>query len=159
MEIYRVPRREVEVRILLDDGRTLDGSLFTARTGPNGRPTDVLRHLNDNDEDFIPLVCGQDSFLLNKAGIIWVQLSGEAADEVAADLSGGRRVTARLTLAGGISLVGRLAIVMPPERTRVLDYMNATGRFVPLFGEGQVTLVRRSFVVTVRSSEGEKAPA
>ena len=152
MELYRIPRREVPARILLDDGRTLDGKVFTTDSVPGGRPEDVLHLLNDTSEDFVPLVCGNDSFLLNKAGIIWVQLTGANAEEVAEHAESGRPAPVRLTLAGGLSLVGTLSIVMPPERARVIDYLNAAGRFVPLFGDGSVTLVRRSFVVSVRSA-------
>jgi len=154
MEIYRIPRREVAVRALLDDGRTLDGTLFTAETGAAGRPEDLLQHLNEPDEDFVPLRCGEDSFLLNKAGIIWVQLTGSAAAEIADQSESGQRVPVRLSLAGGISVVGTLVVVMPLERSRVVDYLNASGRFLPLFGEGAVTLVQRRFVVTVRNGEG-----
>jgi hypothetical protein len=152
MEIYRVPTRETTVRILLDDGRTLDGNLFTADTGPGGRPEDLLHHLNDSGSEFLPLASGRESILLNKAGIVWVQISGEAAEEIAADCGGGRRVPVRLSLTGGVSLVGVLSVVMPQERSRVLDYFNAAGRFVPVFGEGAVTLVQRRFVVVVRSA-------
>lgn len=157
MEIYRIPRREVPVRILLDDGRALDGTLFTAETGAGGRPEDVLRQLNGTDEEFVPLVCGKDSFLLNKAGIIWVQLTGGAAEEISGEAGAGRRVPVRFSLAGGISVVGTLAIVMPVERSRVVDWLNAAGRFLPLFGEGTVTLVQRRFVVTVRSGDDERS--
>jgi len=155
VEIYRVPKRELGVRILLDDGRTLDGSLFTSFIGGSDGPEDGLHFLNTNSEDFVPLVCGKDSFLLNKAGIIWVQVAGEEAKEIAASNQTGRLVPVRLTLAGGLSVVGTLSIVMPPERNRVVDYMNAVGRFVPLFGDGVVTLVQRGFVVSVRSAEGD----
>ena len=153
MEVYRVPRREILVRILVDDGRTLDGTLFTAESGAGGCPEDVLAHLNDPAEDFVPLLCGSDSFLLNKAGILWVQLTGEPAAEIAENSGSGQSVPVRLSLAGGLSIVGTLLIVMPPERSRVLDYLNASLRFLPLFGEGTVTLVQRSFLVTVRSGE------
>jgi len=157
VEIYRVPRRELEVRILLDDGRTLDGSLFTSDQCATGGPEDALQFLNTNSEDFVPLVCGQDRFLLNKAGIIWVQLMGEGAKEVAAANRTGRPVPVRLTLTGGMSVVGALSIVMPPERARVVDYMNAAGRFLPLFGDGTTTLVQRGFVVSVRSADGDRS--
>jgi hypothetical protein len=155
VEIYRVPRREVDVRILLDDGRTLDGSLFVSPTGVRGGPEDALHFLNTNSEDFIPLVCGKDSFLLNKAGIIWVQLTGGGAEEIASSNRTGRLVPVRFTLTGGLSAVGTLAIVMPQERNRVVDYLNAAGRFVPLFGDGVATLVQRGFVVSVRSADGD----
>jgi len=154
MEIYRIPRREVPVRILVDDGRTLDGTLFTAETGAAGRPETLLQHLNEPDEDFVPLLCGADSILVNKAGVLWVQLTGSAAEEIADDAGSGERIPVRLSLAGGISVVGTLVVVMPLERSRVVDYLNASGRFLPLFGEGTVTLVQRRFVVTVRTGEG-----
>jgi hypothetical protein len=153
MEIYRIPRREMAVRIFLDDGRSIDGSLFTSDTGPGGRPEDLLHHLNDPSEEFVPLSSGRDRFLLNKAGIIWAQITGDAAREISADIGEGHRVPVRLSLAGGVNLVGTFSVVMPPERSRVLDYLNAAGRFVPLFGEGTVTLVQRGFVVVVRAAD------
>lgn len=157
MEIYRIPRRETAVRILLDDGRSIDGALFTSDTGPGGGPEDLLHHLNDASEEFVPLSSGTDRFLLNKAGIIWAQATGEAAREIAAEMAGGHRVPVRLSLTGGVNLVGTFAVVMPPERSRVLDYLNAAGRFVPLFGEGTVTLVQRGFVVVVRAADDASA--
>jgi len=154
MDLYRIPRREIPVQILLDDARTMDGTFFTHGNGVGGRPQDVLERLNETDDDFVPLECGRDSFLLNKAGIIWVQVRDGPAREIEGDADAARHVPVRLTLAGGLSLMGTLAIVMPPERSRVLDYLNAAGRFFPLFGAGTVTLVHRRFVVTVRNGEG-----
>lgn len=157
MEIYRIPRREVEVRILLDDGRILDAALFTAENAAGSRAENVLHLLNGGNVEFFPLVSGNDSFLLSKAGVIWVQLTGDAAREIARESEAGHEVPVRLTLAGGMTLVGSLMILMPPERSRVVDYLNAASRFLPLFGEGIVTLVQRRFVVSVRSSEdGER---
>jgi hypothetical protein len=157
MDMYRIPRREVPVRILLDDGRTLDGNLFTAETAPGGGPEDVLHYLNETDEGFVPLLCGRDSFLLNKSGIVWVQVTGAPAREIAGGAADARHVPARVSLAGGLSVFGTLAIAMPPERSRVVDFLNAAGRFLPLLGEGTVTLVQCRFVVTVRSgTEAER---
>lgn len=152
--MYRIPRREVEARILLDDGRTLDAALFTADVATGGRAEDVLHLLNGTDVEFVPVVSGKDSFLLGKAGLIWVQLTGEPAREIAREAEAGRRVPVRLSLAGGMSVVGTLMILMPPDRSRVVDYLNAAGRFLPIFGEGIVTLVQRRFIVSARSSEG-----
>jgi len=121
MEMYRIPRREVAARILLDDGRTLDGTVFTTESVPGGRPEDVLHLLNDTSEDFVPLVCGPDSFLLNKTGIIWVQLTGATAAEVG-DVDAGRRAPVRLTLAGGLSLVDKIVRHHSSDRFIVIDY-------------------------------------
>jgi hypothetical protein len=153
MEIYRIPRREVTVRLLVDDGRALEGTLFTAEAGFTGQPEDVLEHLNDPDEEFVPVHCGAESLLVNKAGVLWVQVSGVAAEEIAARLEPARQVPVRLSLSGGNDLTGMIAIVMPLERSRIVDYLNAAGRFFPLLGDRIVTIVQRRFVVAVRDAE------
>lgn len=153
MDRFRVPRRLVHVRVLLDDGRTLDGRLFTAVTGPDGGPERLIDHLNDPGEDFIPFALGDDRVLIGKAGIVYVQLPerSDETDGVQSELA--RRAAIRLTLTGGISLLGSVLIDMPVERSRVVDYLNAAPRFVPLHGEGQITLVQRNHIVSVRSEE------
>ncbi len=152
MEIYRVPKVETRVRILLDDGRTLDGSIFTSVTGPLGGPETILERLVDPAEEFLPLACGEDRLLLNKTGIILVQCPADAVGP-AAGAQGAKEVPVRVSLAGGTSLLGRLSIRMPPERARVLDYLNSAPRFVPLLGDRDVTLIQKHFIVTVRSGE------
>lgn len=155
MEIFRVPRRRVRARILLDDGRTVDGDLYTAAAVTEGRPETVVHHLNDPTEEFLPLACGEDRFLLNKAGIVYAQILADPSEMGEAELEAARAVAVRLSLAGGMALLGTFRMVMPPERSRVLDYLNAAPRFLPLWGEGQVTLVQRSFVVSVRSEHAD----
>ncbi len=152
MEIYRVPKLETRVRILLDDGRSLEGSIYTSVTGPLGGPETILDRLADASEEFLPLACGEDRLLLNKTGIILVQCPVESVGSAIGE-EGAKEVPVRVSLAGGTSLVGRLSIRMPPERARVLDYLNAAPRFVPLLGESDVTLIQKHFIVTVRSAE------
>ena len=149
MDIYRIPRREVPVKLRLIDGRHLDGTIFTSELGPDGLPEHVLHHLNDAGEDFVPVVCGGEAFLLNKAGILWVELAAELEAATIEEDALAVHVPIRLTLAGGLSVTGTLAIVMPPERSRAVDFLNAAGRFLPVQGDGTVTLVQRRFVVTV----------
>ena len=154
MDLFRVPRRETPVRVLLDDGRTLDGEIFTSMTGPDGLPGRVVDRLNDPSEGFLALRAGEDRFLVNKSGIVTVQLEGDLGEILGLEASAGREVPVRLSLAGGTGLVGRLVIVMPVERSRVIDYLNAASRFFPLVGEGVVTLVQKNYVVSVRDLGG-----
>jgi hypothetical protein len=152
MEILRVPRRVVPVRILLDDGRTLNGGLFTSMAAPGGGSERLVDHLNDPTEEFIPFAYGDDRFLLNKSGIVTVQVpDGLGEVEGYEEVPEGHEIAVRISLAGGTSLLGRFFVLMPPERSRVLDYLNAAPRFLPLIGDGFVTLVHRRFIVSVRS--------
>ena len=150
MQEYQVPRREVRARVLLDDGRVLDCLMFTAVTARDGGPQRVIDRLNDPGEEFVPVSCRDDRFLVNKSGIVTVQIT--QGDEIAAVRTGsGSDAAVRISLTGGISLVGRFEISMPPERSRVIDFLNVAPRFLALFGENRVTLVQRSYIVAVRS--------
>ncbi len=155
MDLFRVPRREAPVRLLLDDGRVLDAGFFTALTGPDGLPGRVVDRLNDPTEEFVALRSSLERFLVNKSGIVTVRVEGDPEEILGIEAGTGRHVPVRLSLAGGTALVGRLVVVMPADRSRVIDYLNAIPRFFPLVGEGTVTLVQKNFVVSVRDLEGE----
>ncbi len=150
MEAFRVPRREQQVRVILDDGRALEADMFAAVVGPDGRPGRILDRLNDAAEDFVPVRTGEERLLLNKSGMVSIQIEGSAEDVIGAERAAGRELPVRIGLAGGSGLVGWLLVAMPRERSRVVDYLNAAPQFFPLIGEGQVTLVQKRFVVSVR---------
>jgi hypothetical protein len=124
--------------------------MFTAVSARDGGPQRVIDRLNDPGEEFVPVSCRDDRFLVNKSGIVTVQIT--QPDEIAAVRTGsGRDAAVRISLTGGISLVGRFEISMPPERSRVMDFLNVAPRFLALFGENRVILVQRSYIVAVRS--------
>lgn len=150
MDELRVPRRQVRVRIVLDDGRTLDGDLFVSPIMPDGGAERVVDRLNDPHDDFVPVAAGEDRFVLNKAGIVLVQIQGGPEEAGVPETFEGHEAPVQLSLSGGIGISGRLPIAMPPERSRVIDYLNAAPRFVPILGDAQVTLVQRRFIITVR---------
>lgn len=155
MDQYRVPRRETAVRVLLDDGRTMAGEFYTPVVGPDGLPGRVLDRLNDPAEEFLALRTEDDRFLINKSGIVSVQLDGDVREILGDAAAAGPEAMVRLSLAGGTGVVGRLVLAMPAERSRVMDYLNSAPRFFPLVGEGMVTLVRKSYVVLVRELGAE----
>jgi hypothetical protein len=151
MEIYRVPVRQVDVRAVLDDGRQIEGAMFTALATPSSGSETVLDRLNESGQEFIPIARGRDRFLLNKAGIVFVELPVEAAELDRDGSNAAKKRTVRLSLAGGLALLGQFLIVMPAERSRVLDYLNAAPRFLPLLGDGKVALVHKAFIVSVQA--------
>lgn len=149
MDLYRIPRSEISVRLLLDDGRTLEGDLFVPSTGDSDLER-VLGRLNDAHEEFLPLAVGNDRFLLNKTGILSAEIGPPDSEP---DALGARVVVARLSLLGGLAVVGKIRIEMPPERSRVLDYMNAAPRFLPVWGDEKVTVVQRRAIISVRAED------
>ena len=152
MDELRIPRQRIAVRMVLDDGGNLEADLFVAPIGPDGGPERIADRLNDPADEFVPVASGEDRFVLNKAGIILVQFAGGPEAAGIPETFQGHEAPVRVSLRGGLGLVGSLPIAMPRERARVIDYLNAAPRFVPILGnDGQVTLVQRRFIVSVRS--------
>ncbi len=148
---FRVPQQTVAVRVLLEDGTMIDGELYAPSTVGAGNDVQrLLDRLNDDAERFVPLAWNDDNCLVQKAWIVWVQLN-EAVDpaEAAAEPEGGLVHSLRLTFGNGKTLSGEVSYVMRPERSRVLDFLNATPPFFALRGGERVTLVNRAFVQQV----------
>ncbi len=151
MEIFRVPQLEIPARVLIDNGQQLEGRFFVPKRGPDGQQGRVLDRLNDPEDQFLPMVVGGDRLLLNKSGIVSVDLA-DIEHEVAGFADHiGTEAPVRITLAVGTALVGKLFVRMPPQRARVLDFLNAAERFLPLLVGEHVLLVQRSYVLYVRT--------
>ena len=154
MKQFQVPTREVPARVLLDDGRLLECGIYAAAAGPSGHAESLLDRLNNADEEFVPVSSDNDSFLLNKSGVVTVELLEPRREFDLLDLEAGREMPVRLSLTGGLSLLGWFQVSMPPGRSRVMDFLNAAPRFVVLLGEDKLTLIQRNYIVSVRSETG-----
>ena len=57
----------------------------------------------------------------------------------------------QVTLVGGEVLLGSIRLEAPPDRARVLDYLNAlTSRFLTLYTSNEARLINRSLIDRVR---------
>lgn len=153
MKAFRTPRRVVPVRVLLEDGRKWEGGLYAPAAGPDGNPGRLIDRLNDDAEEFLPLA-GRYQTLLNKSRIVTIELATgeEQAECIESEAARGQQV--KITLTCGVTLAGRIRYLMPEGRGRLLDYLNAAPRFIPLIGESRVSLVHRRFVVSVQELTG-----
>jgi hypothetical protein len=150
MEIFRVPQREIEVRITMEDGETLQGVLYVPATGQGGGPGRLGDRLNDENERFIPVALQQQALLVNKTRIMLVELpQGEAEGELQEAGSCVERGI-EVEMKGGVRLAGRLKYTMPVERERILDYMNAAPMFIPMLQDGRVVLLNGRYLVSLK---------
>ena len=148
MEEFKVPLREIRVHIRLREGEEIDGTLHALSIGPDGKPGRLIDRLNDADA-FVPWTQGDKLDLLNKTGIVWVRVgANEPAEEPGSeDESHGAHVT--VDISGGIHAVGEMHYLMPPERSRVLDYVNSSPRFIALRGDSGMLLVNCEHIVRI----------
>ncbi len=147
MEEFRVPLRTIAVAIRLEDGEVLSGGIPVAESSPTGHEGTAVDRLNDADP-FLPLSGPDGSVLLHKGAIVWVELALDAEDGSAED--GSTAVPVELNLVGGETRSGEVRYVMPPERSRLMDFLNRSDPFVEVTQGRRRTLVHRKFVIKVR---------
>ncbi len=153
MNSLRTPQRVVAVRILLEEGRTLEGGFYTPATRHDGSPGRLLDRLNDDTEEFLPFA-GRYETLINKAWIVTVQLASGQEYAEAVETEAAREQRVRVTLIRGKIVEGWVRYLMPEERGRLLDYLNTAPRFIPLVGDTRITMVHRRFIVNVQELTG-----
>ncbi len=154
MDSLRVPKRSVEVRLLLEGGESFEGTLYVPPTGPYGGPGRLIDRLNDETEAFMPLVSAEsDTRLVSKARILTLEVAADQEDPEPIDTFASRELEVIIDTVGGLSLSGRLVFVMPPGQRRTLDFLNAAAAFISLANEDKTTLIRRAGIVSVREQE------
>jgi hypothetical protein len=150
MKIFQVPQREVQVQVILEGGQELEGTLYAPTAGPSGGPGSLSDRLNDDREQFLPLVGAESACLVSKSWIVAIRLSqGEEKLEFQ-ESDQAKECSVILTMKGGLKLSGRLQYTMPVEKRRILDYLNAAPQFIPLLENGRVALINRSFMVRIQ---------
>lgn len=154
MKDFQVPQRTVHVQVRLDGGAELEGQLFAPSAGPDGAPGRLGDRLNDPDENFLALRHGPDTSLVRKAAIVTIRLSGEDVDLEAHEGETACAVPVRLWLEGDRTVEGIVAYSMPPEKARILDFLNAAPPFIAVHGDGELLLVNRDRVLRARNLDG-----
>jgi len=157
MEEYRVPQRKVSVRVRLEDGRDVEGFLFTPDTGPDGEPGRVVDRLNGEPERFLALVDESRSCLLHKGSVVAIELTLADGKLELHEGEHAKEVSVELQMETGLVISGSISYTMPPERGRVLDFFNAAPDFVPLATESGTTLFNVDRVISVVDRDGSKA--
>jgi hypothetical protein len=150
VEGLRIPRQEVEVKILLEDKQLIVGRLYVPTTGPFGGPGRLEDRLNDEKEEFMPLICCEsETSLVSKSRIVTVEVTADPEEYHTAE-AGNRDLEISVDMIDGHTLSGRISYLLPPGQRRTLDFLNASPPFFLLLGKDKITLVRRNSVTRVR---------
>jgi hypothetical protein len=150
MDELRVPKRRVAAEALLS-GAARRITLFLAEgaaghAGPE-RPGDFL----NGPEDFVPAFdeeMGSMSFL-NRGTVEALRVPASDAEGVPADLTLATEHEVEVTLRRGTTLRGFVSYARPPDRSRLLDFLNEPEPFFRLAEERAVTFVNKCHVVRV----------
>jgi hypothetical protein len=149
----QVPKRRVEVELTFTGGEHGRFGVFVAehcveRSGPE-RVSDVL----SRRDPFFPAVdpgTGEATVVARAAvAVVQVPRADEPGD--GDEVGPATEHAVELHLHDGQRVRGTVSYVLPPERSRLLDFLNAAPPFLRLVAEsGDVLLVNRDHVVRVR---------
>ena len=154
MQELQIPTRPILVEILVTTGALISGSLYVPESPQQTHDADEVIHLLNDERSFVPLaVTGKNGgpFVLSKAHIVRVRLpllEGEALDRTS-ESAPSDSSTSTLLLVDGSVLEGTLAVVTPPNLSRLLDKLNTADLFLSVISTEAIDFVQRSLVVHV----------
>lgn len=153
MKKFRVPQREVVATVTLYGGQQRRGRLFVPPSGPRGGPGRLTDRLNDDSERFLALSDEGSGCLVSKDRIVHVDLDSEQGALELEPQVAAHEIRVRVEVAGGSPIEGVLPYTMPPDKERLIDYLNAAPRFIPLLGGEGLVLLNRDYVTAVTGME------
>lgn len=136
----------VRAEVLVTGGRTLTGYLHLQplalfHSGPE-TPEDAL----NRDEAFFPLTSENQTMFLAKSQVIAVTVTTVLPVGDIDRVEAARTLGMQVGLSDGSEFVGTVTSELPPDRARVLDYLNHANGFFCLVDQDAMRFVNRFHV-------------
>lgn len=147
-----VPKVLKAVRLWVHPEGPVLGGIFLQCPAQGATASELPIELLNKPEPFLVCRCGDGSYeqtrFYSKSAIVrvdYVDIEGEASD------ASNVRIKAEFQLMDGAIFRGEIREELPPDRQRLLDYMNVhTDRFVRIFLDGrEVTLINKAYIMRV----------
>jgi hypothetical protein len=151
MEDLRVPKRRVAAEVVLPGVGARRIALFlseaaSGHAGPEG-PGDLL----NGGAEFVPAFDedAQAMTFLNRSALAVVRVDRALEADGAEALTLPTEHQVEVLLGSGEKLSGLVSYVRPPERSRLVDFLNEPTRFFRLVEERAIALINKSHVARV----------
>jgi hypothetical protein len=153
MNELRVPKRRVEVELLLSGGSGRRVALFLSEHAPDHLGAERVSDLLNQGGEFLPaldVARGGGHACIARSAVVFVRVPAPGEPEDGAEWHTiPTEHEVEVTLVDGGRLRGLVTYVLPPERSRVLDYLNEPEPFFRLQQREGVVLVNKRHVAEV----------
>ena len=151
--LYRIETTRKAVILTMLGGEEVRGNVFIHFSSYRPFELEDVSELFNSESPFFPLELDNDEVIL---------ISKERVAEIAADRSEAPSdlpprdppsptALLQVLLVGGEVRLGSIRLDAPPDRARVLDYLNALrSRFLTLYTSNEARLINRSLIDRVR---------
>lgn len=155
MNELRVPKQRVEVELLLPGGESRRVAVFLAEFASHHRGGERLSDLLNGPGAFFPAVdidADQVSFI-NRTAIAVARVAPEGEPDPSAEFTLPTEHEVAITLVDGTTIEGLIAFVKPPERSRLMDYLNEAPPFFRVLEGQRVSLVNKAHVARIAAAQ------
>ncbi|MDI2099046.1 hypothetical protein [Ruicaihuangia caeni] len=158
MRELRVPKRRTPVELVLADGTHRNVLVFLAESAARHSGPERLSDLLDGESEFIPAVDASTDavFFLSCQSVAVARVDSSVEGDDVGQHTVSTEHEVELTLVGGVKLRGLVAYVMPPDRSRLTDYLNSESRFIKLIEQDAVALINKQQVALVEALESTR---
>lgn len=137
----------LQAELMMSDGRTLIGALHCLPLAPSHSGSETPGDVLNRPEAFLPLTLpGERVVFVGKDQLLIVTVHPEEQVEDPDRRSAARSVGLRIELVSGETFEGMLALELPPNRPRALDYLNQAPGFFPLRAGDAIRYINRRYV-------------
>jgi len=145
-----IDTRRQRCEILLVGGRVIQGDIHLQPLAQNhSGPEDPFDFLNRSEGFFAVTLEGEQPVFVAKNQAVAVSLTAEAAQLDPERWSAARRLELEIELVDGSTFEGVVMFELPPDRPRLLDFLNLAPTFFALWSNDVVRLINRDHIRAV----------
>lgn len=156
MEELRVPKRRVGIEVGLSGDKRRNVVVFLSEFASNHLGPERVSDLLNGEAEFIPALDPSRNAMTfnNRAGLLWVAVDVQEEPASSESHTIPTEHEVELTLSDGSTLSGLVSYVLPPDRARVVDFLNEAPQFFRVLQGDRVTLVNKRHVAQVVALNG-----
>jgi hypothetical protein len=151
--LYRIETTQKAVILTMLGGEELRGSVFIHFSSYRPFELEDVSELFNAESPFFPLELENSEVILvakERVAEVAADRGDDTSDSPARGLPSPTALL-QIILVGGEVRLGSIRLEAPPDRARVLDYLNAlTSRFLTLYTSNEARLINRSLIDRVR---------
>ena len=150
----RVPKQRAEVEVILPGRGSHRVAVFLADFAPNHAGGERLSDLLNGAGGFFPAVDAETDqvVFLNRDTIAVARIAAAFERDPASELTLPTEHEVSIRLSDGQQIEGLISFVMPPERSRLMDFLNESPPFFRLLQKDCVSLVNKHHVASIATA-------
>jgi hypothetical protein len=153
VNLYRIETEKKSVILTMLGGEELRGNVFIHFSSYRPFELEDVSELLNSDTPFFPLgLENGEVILVSKERVAEVAADrGESTSDEQSHTERAATALLQIVLVGGEVRLGSIRLEAPPDRARILDYLNAlTSRFLTLYTSKEARMINRSLIDRVR---------